>query len=178
MTQAVVMRRLIMRNVLMSGLALRPLKWMGCLTLLTALGAAPLLAQTANFDSITLSPGFSVADGTVRGYTQGSFSLSAIANRDRSNNLCVGFADSTPDHILVLEQDFSQLTLQIDSGGGDTTLLVQGPSDSTIRCGDDTGRNNTDASIQDSGWQSGTYKIWVGAFESGVRHNYTLTLSE
>lgn len=153
-------------------------KWAGFLALLATLGATPLLAQSANFDSITLSPGFSVADGTVRGYTQGSFSLSSIANRDRSNSLCVGFADSTPDHILVLEQNFSQLTLQVNSGGGDTTLLVQGPNDSTIRCGDDTSRTNTDASIQDTDWQAGTYKVWVGAFESGVRHDYTLRLSE
>lgn len=153
------------------------LKWTGFLALL-AIGAAPVFAQTANFDSLTLSPGFSAADGTAQGYTQGSFSLSSIANRDRSDNLCVGFADTTPDHILVLQQDFSQLTLQVDSGGGDTTLLVQGPNDSTVRCGDDTGRNNTDASIQDSSWQAGTYKVWVGAFDSGIRYDYTLTVRE
>ncbi|NJN58527.1 MAG: hypothetical protein HC879_14025 [Leptolyngbyaceae cyanobacterium SL_5_9] len=154
------------------------LKWTGFLALLAALGVVPALAQSANFDSLTLSPGFSPADGTVQGYTQGSFSLSSIANRDRSNSLCVGFADTTPDHILVLQQDFSQLTLQVNSGGGDTTLLVQGPNDSTVRCGDDTGRNNTDASIQDSSWSAGTYKVWVGAFESGVRYDYTLTVRE
>jgi hypothetical protein len=154
------------------------LKWTGFLALLATLGVAPVLAQSANFDSLTLSAGFSPADGTVQGYTQGSFSLSSVANRDRSNNLCVGFADTTPDHILVLEQDFSQLTLQVDSGGGDTTLLVQGPDDGTVRCGDDTSRNNTDASIQDSEWTAGTYKVWVGAFESGVRYDYTLTVRE
>jgi hypothetical protein len=154
------------------------LKWTGFLALLATLGVAPVLAQSANFDSMTLSSGFSPADGTVRGYTQGSFSLSSIANRDRSNNLCVGFADTTPDHILVLQQNFSQLTLQVNSGGGDTTLLVQGPNDGTVRCGDDTSRTNTDASIQDTGWQAGTYRVWVGAFESGVRHDYTLTVRE
>ncbi|MBD2060258.1 hypothetical protein H6F88_30395 [Oculatella sp. FACHB-28] len=162
----------------MSKFVLPSLKWTGFLALLATLGVAPALAQSANFDSLTLSPGFSSADGTVQGYTQGSFSLSSIANRDRSENLCVGFADTTPDHILVLQQDFSQLTLQVNSGGGDTTLLVQGPSDSTVRCGDDTGRTNTDASIQDSSWQAGTYKVWVGAFESGSRHEYTLTVRE
>lgn len=162
----------------MSRLISPSIKWTGFLALLATLGVAPVLAQSANFDSLTLSPGFSTADGTAQGYTQGSFSLSSIANRDRSDNLCVGFADTTPDHILVLEQDFSQLTLQVNSGGGDTTLLVQGPNDSTVRCGDDTGRTNTDASIQDSSWQAGTYKVWVGAFESGIRYDYTLTVQE
>lgn len=142
-----------------------------------AMGVTPVLAQEANFDSVTLSPGFSSAAGTLRGYTQGSFSLSAIANRDRDGNLCLGFAESTPDHIMVLEGDFPNLSVQVDSGGGDTTLVIKGPNDGTVRCGDDTGRS-TDASIQGANWRAGTYQIWVGSFDAGVRYDYTLSVSE
>jgi hypothetical protein len=150
------------------------LRWV--VALAAALGAAPALAQSASFSSITLSPGFANAAGEAQGYTQGSFSLSSIANRDRAGNLCLGFSDSTPDHILVLQQDFSRLSVQVDSGGGDTTLLIQGPNN-TVRCGDDTG-SNTDASLQDTNWQSGEYRVWVGSFDANVRYDYTLRIRE
>jgi hypothetical protein len=150
-------------------------RWAGLVA--AYMGTAPALAQPANFGNITLAPGFPDASGVARGYTQGSFSLSSIANRDRAGNLCLGFADSTPDHILVLEQNFPQLNIQVDSDGGDTTLFIQGPNDRTVRCGDDTGQN-TDASLQDSSWQAGQYRIWVGSFDSGVRYDYTLTVRE
>lgn len=146
------------------------------LTALAVLSALPILAQTANFDPLNLSPGSADSPRTVQGFTGGSFSLSAIANRDRNRNLCLGFADSTPDHIMTLQQNFPQLTLRVDSGGNDTTLVIQGPND-TIWCGDDTGRNK-DASIQDTNWPSGTYRIWIGAFEAGARYDYTLTARE
>lgn len=54
---------------------------------LLALGAAivaqPVIAQTANFGTLKLSAGFNPAQGVVEGYTGGSYSLSAISNRDR-----------------------------------------------------------------------------------------------
>lgn len=150
----------------------------GVLAVLTALGiATPVLAQDTNFGTITLAPGFESVSGVAEGYTTGSFSLASISNRDRNGNLCLGFADSTPDHIVVLQQDFSRLTLQVDSGGRDTTLLIQGPNDNTVRCADDTG-SNKDASVVDSNWQAGTYRIWVGAFNSGARYDYTLVIQE
>jgi hypothetical protein len=151
--------------------------WSGVATLLTGLGALPVLAQAANFDAIAISPGFSAAAGSAQGNTGGSFSLSSLANRDRAGNLCVGFsASSTPDHILTLGQDFANLTLQVDSGGNDTTLVVQG-ADNTVRCGDDTGRNK-DASVQGANWQAGTYRVWVGSFDAGARYDYTLRAQE
>lgn len=152
------------------------LRWSGLLLLLATLSAVPILAQSANFAPLDLAPGFATAVGTVQGYTGGSFSLSAITNRDRANNLCLGYADSTPDHIMTLGQSFSQLTLQVDSGGNDTTLVIAGPGN-VVRCGDDTGRNK-DASISDSNWSSGTYRIWVGAIDAGARYDYTLRAQE
>jgi len=147
------------------------------LAVLSAITTTPVMAETSNFAKLSLAPGFSPAQGTVEGYTGGSYSLSAISNRDRDRNACIGFADPKPDHVMVLEKDFSQLSIRVNSGGKDTTLLIQGPDDGSIRCGDDTGKRK-DASIQGSDWKAGTYKIWVGTFNSGDKGNYTLRVQQ
>ena len=148
----------------------------GILTLITALIATPVLAETATFGQLTLSPGFQRAAGIANGYISGSYSLSSVANRDRNKNPCIGFSDPKPDHVMVLEKDFPRLTLKVDTRGKDTTLVIKSP-DGTIRCGDDTG-NNKDASIGDSDWKAGTYSIWVGSFEPGQTLDYTLSARE
>ncbi len=147
------------------------------LAILTAITATPVIAETANFGALNLSTNFDPAQGTVQGFTGGSYSLSAISNRDRDQKACIGFADPNPDHIMVLENDFSQLTIQVDSNNTDTTLLIQGPDKTTIRCGDDTGKSK-DASVSDRNWKSGTYRIWVGTFNPGVKQDYTLKVEQ
>ncbi|MEH2392497.1 MAG: hypothetical protein V7K21_12840 [Nostoc sp.] len=147
------------------------------LAILTTITATPVIAETANFGTFKLSTNFDPAQGRVQGFTGGSYSLSAISNRDRDQKACIGFADPTPDHIMVLEKDFSQLTIQVDSNNNDTTLLIKGPDQTTIRCGDDTGKSK-DASVSDRNWKSGTYRIWVGTFNPGVKRDYTLTVEQ
>ncbi|MEH2060090.1 MAG: hypothetical protein V7K97_28950 [Nostoc sp.] len=147
------------------------------LAILTVITPTPVIAETANFGTFNLSTNFNPAQGTVQGFTGGSYSLSAISNRDRDQKACVGFADPNPDHIMVLEKDFSQLTIQVDSNNNDTTLLIQGPDKTTIRCGDDTGKSK-DASVSDRNWKSGTYRIWVGTFNPGVKWDYTLKVEQ
>ncbi len=134
-------------------------------------------ANTSFFGKISLSPNTEAAKKTVRGYTGGSYRLSAIGKRDRLKNLCIGFADPKPDHILVLEKDFPKLNIKVNSGGYDTTLLIVGPDKKTIRCGDDTGKSK-DASINGKNWKAGTYKIWVGSFQAEFRRNYRLYLQQ
>jgi len=146
------------------------------LAALGAIAALPVLAETANFGTLTLSRGFDSPTAMLRGSTGGSYSLSAIANTDRHKNKCLGFATPTPDHIIVLQQNFSKLAIQVNSGGKDTTLVVEGPGNS-VRCGDDTGQNK-DASIVDADWQAGSYRIWVGTLEAGAKSNYTISLQE
>jgi hypothetical protein len=145
----------------------------GCLVGL--LGAAPVIAQTSNVGEFTLTANQPTA--TVNGMTNGVTALSDIAARDRHGRICVGFANTTPDHIMRLEQDFANVTVQVDSGGNDTTLLIQGPEDNIIRCGSDTDRRNLDAQIQDEGWSTGTYLIWVGSHNQGQRYDYSLTVN-
>jgi hypothetical protein len=155
---------------------MRFFKNFGILALTTALFATPSLAENANFGKLTLSPGFKKSSALIRGYTNGSFSLPSIANRDRNNNACIGFAAPAPDHVIVLQKDFPRLQVKINSRGKDTTLVIKGPGN-TIRCGDDTGTSK-DASILDTNWKAGEYEVWVGSIEPGQTWNYTLSVQE
>lgn len=138
----------------------------------SVVSATLVMAQTANFDGFTL-------DGTkktasVGGSTGGSVSIPAITgSTDRSGNKCLGFGDSKPDHLMTLTQSVTKLNLKVNSGGRDTTIVIQGP-DGELRCGDDTG-SKKDASFSGTNWSAGTYKIWVGAMGSGDRGNYRLS---
>ncbi|MFM7527124.1 MAG: hypothetical protein ACKO63_01295 [Nodosilinea sp.] len=133
-----------------------------------------VLAQASNFGEMVISQ--AQLQAMASGSTAGLWALTNLARRDRYGNVCTGFADVNPDHTLILQDDFDQLTLQVDSGGNDTTLLVQGPTPEIIRCGEDSDRRNRDAHISDTGWLAGTYQIWVGAHHQGQRHSYSLTV--
>lgn len=139
-------------------------------------GISSALAQSANFDGITLSA-YPPAEVTVNGRTGGSYALSNVVNIDTVGNLCTGYADTKPDHILSIESDFPSLTISVNSGQ-DTTLLIQGPDSNTVRCGQDISRSNLDAEVSTENWSAGTYRVWVGAFNQGQEFNYTLTVGE
>lgn len=143
----------------------------------TIIAATPVMGSKANFGTLRLTPGFDPSKTIVSGYTGGSYSLSTISNRDRDRNICVGYADPKPDHIVILEKDFGKLRFLVNSEGADTTILIQGPDDKTIRCGDDTGRKK-DASYEGSDFKAGTYRVWVGIFNPGTRVNYTLSAQQ
>lgn len=159
------MARVLSRKTLVIGVCLG----IGFITL-------PAIAQS-NFGRVTLQPGFDAAQGTMRGNTGGRNSLpEMIGGRDRNGNICLGYGSSVPDHILELGQNFDSLTLQINSGGNDTALVVRGPGG--VRCGDDISRSNPDDRLTGSNWQSGSYEIWVGTSNPGARYNYTLTVGQ
>ncbi len=138
----------------------------GLLALAMVFGTLPALAQ-ANFETLNLSPGFGQKSAT--GYTGGSYSLPSIANRDRNGNPCLGYGEQAPDFVMNLQGDIPQLSIAVNSGGQDTTLVIRGPGNFTL-CGDDT--------VQDSNWQAGKYEIWVGTIEPNQNWNYSLTVRE
>jgi hypothetical protein len=147
------------------------LKWGGWIGLIIVLSALPSFSQEANFGTLTLEA--NQASVTLSGTTGGTTSLPAIvSNRDRHDNKCLGFGDTKPDHLLILRQGLPKLELRVNSGGSDTTLVVQGPN-GIVRCGDDT-RSSKDASIIDTDWQAGTYRIWIGSTTPGERRDYKL----
>lgn len=131
-------------------------------------------AQDSSFGSLTLDA--AKKSGVLTGSTGGSISLPAVvSNSDRNNNKCLGFGDTKPDHLLILKQNFAALKLRVNSGGSDTTLVVQGPG-GAIRCGDDISSSNKDASIDDTDWQAGTYRVWVGITAPGMQRDYSLSI--
>ncbi len=126
----------------------------------------------SNFEGFTLDA--SSVTASVGGSTGGTTSIPAITgSTDRAGNKCLGFGDPNPDHIMTLKSRLSKLTLKVNSGGRDTTIVIQGPN-GELRCGDDTG-SKKDASFSGSDWDTGLYKIWVGSMESGARGNYRLS---
>ncbi|HBB33588.1 MAG TPA: hypothetical protein DDZ80_19415 [Cyanobacteria bacterium UBA8803] len=146
------------------------------IALLAVLGATPVLSQPANFGTIELSLGFPPEAGRVAGNTGGSYSLPSLVNRDRNGNPCLGYGEETPDHVILLKKDFPKLTIKVNSGRKDTTLLIKGP-DNFALCGDDTG-SNKDASVEATNLKEGEYKVWVGAMEPNQNWAYTLSLQE
>ncbi|MGB7413684.1 MAG: hypothetical protein WA902_05705 [Thermosynechococcaceae cyanobacterium] len=143
--------------------------------LFTTLLCAPALAGSSNFGSISFAPG-TKAGLTTKGYAKGVVALhKVVGNRDRNNNLCMGYGSPEPDHILVLNGNAAQLKLQVNSGK-DTTLLMKGP-DNKLYCADDTARGK-DANLVTQALKSGSYKIWVGTGEAGQSYRYTLSISE
>ncbi len=144
----------------------------GILATIAAVAGVPAIAQEANFGKVALS--ITNPIGRLSGSTGGSISLPAIiSNVDYRNTRCLGFGDSKPDHILTLEQSFPSLSVRVSSGS-DTTLVVQG-ADGMVRCGDDTGAQK-DASIVDTNWKAGVYRIWVGSAAPGMQRDYRLTI--
>lgn len=138
--------------------------------------APPATAEETNFGSRSLAPGFAAEAASLSGFTGGSYSFSALSNRDRDGNACLGYGDARPDYILTLEQDFSRLSFSVDSGGADTTLLIRGPGG--VWCGNDISKLDLDAQIQGQDLKAGSYSVWVGTMVAGDRQSYRLTLSE
>jgi hypothetical protein len=157
--------------------AMNRLGWLVLLSSGVMLAALPVLSgEKSNFGTLTL--GADKPSGSISGSTGGSTSLPAIvSNSDRNGNKCLGFGDPTPDHILILQQDFPSLKLRVNTGGTDTTLVIQGP-DGVVRCGDDISTSNKDALVNDTDWRAGLYKVWVGTSTPGVRREYTLNVRQ
>lgn len=139
---------------------------------LSMLAAIPAVAQSDNLRSLTLDN--QTTSGMMMGATGGRTSLPAVvSNSDRQNQRCLGFGDPSPDHTLVLKRPFSSLSLRVDSGGGDTTLLISGPGG--VRCAD-SGESGGDVRLQQEDWEAGTYQIWVGTVTPNVSRDYRLTV--
>lgn len=126
--------------------------------------------QSSNFGVVSLSS--SSPSSSVRGHTQGSVPLSSMVLHDQAGNTCVGYGESEPDHVLQVTDNIGAIALRVDSNGGDTTLLVRS-NDGRAWCGDDF-RGAPDARVRIGNLTQGSYQVWVGSFDPGVRYQYTL----
>lgn len=133
------------------------------------------LAQKSDLNHLILAIGAEAEGGVLTGNTGGAYSLASISNRDRHKSPCLGYSDPQPDHIITLENDLTRLTLQVDSGGSDTTLVVKDLESNTIRCAFGQ-QDRRDAVIQDERWSAGSYYIWVGSMLPNQRSPYRLSV--
>jgi hypothetical protein len=147
------------------------------LGLVAVLAAAKTLAQGANFGELTLARGFDAAKAVLNGHTGGSYSLSSLANSDRRGNPCIGYASPTPDHVVILKNNFSQLKLEVVGKNKDLTLVVRGPNKNRILCGF-AANSQSNTVVEDSNWKLGAYEVWVGSVQPGKRLNYRIKIEE
>ncbi|HTL88090.1 MAG TPA: hypothetical protein VL134_01730 [Leptolyngbya sp.] len=134
--------------------------------------ALPVAAQPGDFRALTLDD--KTTAGVMMGSTGGTTSLPAIVgNSDRANRTCLGFGDPAPDHTLILKKAVSDLSIRVNSGGGDTTLLISGPDG--VRCAN-AGQPGKDVKLQEDNWQPGTYQIWVGTVIPNTNRDYRLSV--
>ena len=138
------------------------------LAAVTLVALEPSRPVTAREIPIALTAG----EAEVQGVTSGRLSFLELAARDRRRKLCLGYGRRNPDYILELTERQPHLRIAVESNGGDTTLLVQGPEG--IDCNDNYRREHQDAAITAENWPAGTYRIWVGAFDRGDAIDYTL----
>lgn len=137
-----------------------------------ALVGQPVQSQTM-FENVTIRPGFSPDPMTIRGISGGSVPASNVAGRQQTpTGPCVGFMDEAPDHTLVLTSYFSYLSLIVESPQ-DTTLVISGPGGTW--CNDDFQGKNPGITGQ---WQAGTYRVWVGSYDTDNYNPYLIRLSK
>lgn len=138
---------------------------------LTLIGS-PVQSQNI-FENVTIRPRFSPDPMTIRGISGGSVAASRVASRKQTpTGPCVGFMDEGPDHTLVLTSFFSYLSLSVESPQ-DTTLVISGPGGTW--CNDDFQGKNPGIAGQ---WQAGTYKVWVGSYDTNNYNPYLIRLSK
>jgi hypothetical protein len=142
---------------------------------LTAVSAFPALSESINLSQMIIAAGSDLTNIMATGYTGGSYSLSSITNIDKNGTPCVGYSDPKPDHSLILENDFDLLSVRVDSGGQDTTLVIKGPKDNDILCGFGQ-KQIRDALVESRHWQAGHYDIWVGSMQPNQKINYRLSI--
>ncbi|MEM9193015.1 MAG: hypothetical protein AAGF12_27825 [Myxococcota bacterium] len=121
----------------------------------------------SNFGTVTLYPGFTPDPHVVEGVSGGQDNATA---RDRR---CRGWISGMPDHILRLEGTFQYLAVMA-AAAQDTTIVIQRP-DGTYACNDDAeGRNP----MVTGRFNGGSYPVWIGSYQQGVRANYRLGVTE
>ncbi len=117
-----------------------------------------------------LTSGFLPDPHLVTGTSGGTVSAAELDIGKASN--CAGFVSGAPNHVLTLNSSFNYLRFDVASSG-DTTLVLHGPSG--WMCNDDTVGFNPRL---DGPFVPGTYRIWVGSYDRGRNHDYTLAASE
>jgi hypothetical protein len=116
---------------------------------------------------------------SLTGKGGGQISLASIA---KGADNCRGFANTTPNHIITLNESFPLLGFLVESDNINDrpTMLIQGPKGISV-CTDaqaDGRFPNIRLSSPSGLLSKGDYQVWVGSRTSNQSFAYTLKLSE
>lgn len=134
-----------------------------------ALLSISTVASAQHFENITIAPGFTPDPAQATGLAGGERDGSQFGQT--AQGPCVGQIDTTPDHVVTLEQDFSFLRFRVFSDS-DTSLVIQGPRG--YHCNDDTVGLDP---VVEGRFAAGEYRVFVGAVGGGFPE-YTLEVTE
>jgi hypothetical protein len=150
------------------------LSWLVTAAIATGLLTPTAIAESVQGEKIIIAGAGQSLD--VRGYAKGTVSLyKTIADRDSRQNRCMGYGSLQPDHLMEIQKQTSEVTLQIRTRSQDTTLLVEGP-DNRFYCVDDSPEGGKDAGLSLKNVKAGSYKVWIGTFDAGVGARYVLNV--
>ena len=89
---------------------------------------------------------------------------------------CIGFVGPTPSHVLMLQSDFQNLRILVNSQQ-DTVLVVRGP-DGSVRCNDDYQANVNFNPVVEGAFGPGAHQVFVGGYQSGTQGQYVIGFTE
>lgn len=154
------------------------MKAISFVSLVSAALALPSLAsaqtldynQQPNYGTRVLTPGF-MPDPMIINVTSGG----GIPAANVGNAACRGYVTSAPDFNLRMTNIDSFLRFYVEGGGQDTTLVINDPNGHWY-CNDDTFGNDPSIDFQNA--SAGTYNVWVGSYNAGVRAQARLNVTE
>ena len=125
----------------------------------------------ANYGTAELAAGF-LPDPFTVGITSGGPCNASVS----TGSQCVGYTTAAPDFRLRWSGRSSRIRIFFQAqGGGDTTLIINGPSGSWY-CNDDSSNFNPMVEFINPG--AGQYDIWVGSYNQNEGIGGTLSITE
>jgi len=132
--------------------------WMFVPTALVILLASSSLVRS---ETIAIRPRLQQADPLVFSGTSGG---------SQNSNDC-GMIATTPNHVIQIDEQIDYLRFTVE-GGGQPTLLIEGPNSRTCVPG-----LPGEHKVEDSGlWKPGRYSISIGE-AAGGQHSYKLSIT-
>ncbi len=127
----------------------------------------------AQINVLTLAAGFSPNPTELEGTGGGDRLAADVVNTANSpTGSCLGYVSEVPHEEVVLETNFSNLEMRIESDL-DTTLVISGPGG--VWCNDDNGSKNPAIA---GAWLPGRYRVWVGAYRAEQIPDYILYIQD
>jgi hypothetical protein len=100
----------------------------------------------------------------------------SATNAQNRNNRCMGYGNLEPDHVVEIQGKMSTVTFQVKTQQPqDTTLVIQGPNN-VVYCSADAADGSKNTALTIDNFKEGTYKVWVGALDSGTTFRYNLSV--